>query len=55
MNIFRKVYQGLCHHEWEESDEELIFCDDGATQDGTIVSKWTCKKCGKVSWANPHK
>ena len=55
MNIFRKVYQGLCHHEWEEPEEGLIIYDDGATQGGTAAYKWVCKKCGKVSWRNPHK
>jgi len=45
--------QEPCHHEWRKNYEERVIFEDGAGQHTGLRPKWTCKKCGKISWVNP--
>jgi hypothetical protein len=47
--------QELCQHDWSKSYEEWVVFDDAVAEHTGLRPKWTCKKCGKVSWTNPHK
>lgn len=42
-----------CLHEWRKSYEERVMFDDGVGEHTGVQPKWTCKKCGKVSYTEP--
>jgi len=54
MNVLKLFKESLCKHEWCKEVVETTYLDIGGCKFTTGCPRWTCKKCGKISWVNPH-
>ena len=54
MNIFKKIKQARCQHNWYKEVVEVPYFEFAGGEYTTGRPKWTCTKCKKVLWTNPQ-